>query len=347
MISLFKAFTRFNVEFIHVLKRKESASCYFEAMKLYTDKFNPLTLRILVADKLAETNLTVEYVEKNESLKRFPFLKEAKLPFLEVENDRYLFSANAITRYLLKCETHKRYEIKVENLSFEDHWMEWDLLKLQNKLSLSDVVVWGTLYPLLAQSSHVKELDINDHFCQVMTWFNNLMKNNKFYSLSQAITERKGPDVFKEAILAYNSSYSIPCTKKDLRVPEAPTKNLEQDENVHDVDEMEINEAIANWQTKKIPKRRVLEHPILPKDGEKNILITSALPYVNNVPHLGNIIGCVLSADVFARFCRLRQHNVLYICGTDEYGTASETKIHQAIWPLGWNTYKTKNCICN
>lgn len=40
----------------------------------------------------------------------------------------------------------------------------------------------------------------------------------------------------------------------------------------------------------------------LPKKGEKNILITSALPYVNNVPHLGNIIGCVLSADVFARF---------------------------------------------
>ena len=39
----------------------------------------------------------------------------------------------------------------------------------------------------------------------------------------------------------------------------------------------------------------------LPKAGEKNILITSALPYVNNVPHLGNIIGCVLSADVYAR----------------------------------------------
>ena len=39
----------------------------------------------------------------------------------------------------------------------------------------------------------------------------------------------------------------------------------------------------------------------LPLEGEKNILITSALPYVNNVPHLGNIIGCVLSADAFAR----------------------------------------------
>ena len=67
-------------------------------------------------------------------------------------------------------------------------------------------------------------------------------------------------------------------------------------------------------------------HPILPKDGARNILITSALPYVNNVPHLGNIIGCVLSADVFSRFCRLRGHNSLYVCGTDEYGTATETK---------------------
>lgn len=34
----------------------------------------------------------------------------------------------------------------------------------------------------------------------------------------------------------------------------------------------------------------------------------------------------VLSADVFARYCRLRGYNVLYICGTDEYGTATETK---------------------
>ncbi|GHV85799.1 methionine--tRNA ligase [Spirochaetia bacterium] len=57
----------------------------------------------------------------------------------------------------------------------------------------------------------------------------------------------------------------------------------------------------------------------------KRRLITSALPYVNNVPHLGNLIQ-VLSADVFARFCRLRSYETLYICGTDEYGTATETK---------------------
>uniref|UniRef100_A0A2P2M8V9 methionine--tRNA ligase n=1 Tax=Rhizophora mucronata TaxID=61149 RepID=A0A2P2M8V9_RHIMU len=66
--------------------------------------------------------------------------------------------------------------------------------------------------------------------------------------------------------------------------------------------------------------------PKLPIPGKRNILITSALPYVNNIPHLGNIIGCVLSADVFARYCRLRGYNAIYICGTDEYGTATETK---------------------
>ncbi|MFP4424045.1 MAG: methionine--tRNA ligase [Candidatus Woesearchaeota archaeon] len=58
----------------------------------------------------------------------------------------------------------------------------------------------------------------------------------------------------------------------------------------------------------------------------KKVLITSALPYANNIPHLGNIIGAVLSADVYARFCRSRGYETLYICGTDEHGTATETK---------------------
>lgn len=60
----------------------------------------------------------------------------------------------------------------------------------------------------------------------------------------------------------------------------------------------------------------------------KKRLITSALPYVNNIPHLGNLTQ-VLSADVFARFCRLRGYETLYVCGTDEYGTASETRALQ------------------
>lgn len=69
--------------------------------------------------------------------------------------------------------------------------------------------------------------------------------------------------------------------------------------------------------------------PVLPVNGERNILITSALPYVNNAPHLGTLIGCVLSGDVFARYCRSRGYNTIYICGTDEYGTATEMKALQ------------------
>ncbi|AFG37477.1 methionine--tRNA ligase [Spirochaeta africana] len=57
----------------------------------------------------------------------------------------------------------------------------------------------------------------------------------------------------------------------------------------------------------------------------KKRLITSALPYVNNIPHLGNLIQ-VLSADVFARFCRSRGYETLYVCGSDENGTATETR---------------------
>ncbi|GJJ77691.1 methionyl-tRNA synthetase [Entomortierella parvispora] len=64
----------------------------------------------------------------------------------------------------------------------------------------------------------------------------------------------------------------------------------------------------------------------VPIPGQRNVLITSALPYVNNVPHLGNIIGSTLSGDVYARYCRARNVNALYIGGTDEYGTATETK---------------------
>lgn len=56
----------------------------------------------------------------------------------------------------------------------------------------------------------------------------------------------------------------------------------------------------------------------------KKYLITSALPYVNGLPHLGHLIGCLLPSDVYARFLRQKGENVLYICGTDEHGTPSE-----------------------
>jgi len=54
------------------------------------------------------------------------------------------------------------------------------------------------------------------------------------------------------------------------------------------------------------------------------ILVTSALPYINGVKHLGNLVGSMLPADIYARFERQRGNDVLYICATDEHGTPAE-----------------------
>ncbi|HYN09855.1 MAG TPA: methionine--tRNA ligase [Vicinamibacterales bacterium] len=53
-------------------------------------------------------------------------------------------------------------------------------------------------------------------------------------------------------------------------------------------------------------------------------LITSALPYINGVKHLGNLIGSMLPADVYARYLRARGRQVLLLCATDEHGTPAE-----------------------
>lgn len=56
--------------------------------------------------------------------------------------------------------------------------------------------------------------------------------------------------------------------------------------------------------------------------GLKRILITAALPYANGPLHFGHIAGAYLPADCYARFMRLKGHDVLYICGSDEHGVA-------------------------
>jgi methionyl-tRNA synthetase len=63
-------------------------------------------------------------------------------------------------------------------------------------------------------------------------------------------------------------------------------------------------------------------------------LITSALPYVNGVKHLGNLAGSLLPADIHARFRRQTGHDVLFLCGTDEHGTPVELAAHAAGVPV-------------
>src|SRR5579859_6196321 len=56
----------------------------------------------------------------------------------------------------------------------------------------------------------------------------------------------------------------------------------------------------------------------------KRVLITSAIPYVAGVKHLGNLVGSMLPADIFARYCRSRGYDTLAICATDEHGAPVE-----------------------
>ncbi|MFO0495980.1 MAG: methionine--tRNA ligase [Flavobacteriia bacterium] len=50
--------------------------------------------------------------------------------------------------------------------------------------------------------------------------------------------------------------------------------------------------------------------------------VTAALPYANGPLHLGHVAGVYLPADIFVRFLRMNQHDVAFICGSDEHGAA-------------------------
>jgi methionyl-tRNA synthetase len=63
-------------------------------------------------------------------------------------------------------------------------------------------------------------------------------------------------------------------------------------------------------------------------------LVTSALPYINGIKHLGNMVGSMLPADVYSRYLRQRGHDVLYICATDEHGTPAELAAKEAGLPV-------------
>jgi len=60
------------------------------------------------------------------------------------------------------------------------------------------------------------------------------------------------------------------------------------------------------------------------EESTEKYIVTSALPYVNGIKHLGNLVGSLLPADVYARYLKRKGKDVIYICGTDEHGTPAE-----------------------
>ncbi|KAI8144458.1 tRNA synthetases class I (M)-domain-containing protein [Fennellomyces sp. T-0311] len=164
-----------------------------------------------------------------------------------------------------------------------------------DKLTAVDVVFFGTLYETLSGSDLAK-------YPALASWFANVSKAPVVAKALETVDKQISKSAKKKAAGAGDKKAAKQTTLAEL-----------------------------NPATQKLNKVELLSVPdgtskVLPKEGERNILITSALPYVNNIPHLGNIIGSTLSADCYARYCRARGYNTLLICGTDEYGTATETK---------------------
>ncbi len=74
-------------------------------------------------------------------------------------------------------------------------------------------------------------------------------------------------------------------------------------------------------------------------------VVTSAWPYVNATPHLGNLIGSTLSADVFARFLRMKGEEVVFVSGSDSHGTPVSVEAKKLNVPAEELAFKYHNII--
>ncbi|KOC69527.1 Methionine--tRNA ligase, cytoplasmic [Habropoda laboriosa] len=333
-------------------------------MNISTNEGNPNVLKLVIAAKMAQQSFTVKTVQPKVS-----FL--GRLPFIELSSGLVLFSTNAAMQLLVsspedsKVVTNKWLEWEASQLQpsiavygstgtykTANKSCLWSLLKElnialkdkkyliedNNDLSLADACIWVTIW------STILVTDIGNELCKeyvsIKNWLSNIellpiiqnsLKEYKFQRGLKAILSVQAVSWFpaNTAVISRSAPNSKP-TPSDV----SPTKEKE----VETISQEEIQNITSNWSSTSYPEMKNSSYPVLPKKGEKNILITSALPYVNNVPHLGNIIGCVLSADIFARYCRQRNYNtpcyllnftitiIYYISGTDEYGTATEAK---------------------
>lgn len=159
---------------------------------------------------------------------------------------------------------------------------------------------------------------------KVHEWFNRVASEPCIKALNLNLDQMK---IDVSAVSKGNKFGGIPHIRVEVPIIENESRGLDDSPShiSETITETEIDFAKSSFIYLE-PVTVAEMKTILPKPNKRNVLVTSALPYVNNVPHLGNIIGCVLSADIFARYSRLAGYTTLYIGGTDEYGTATETK---------------------
>lgn len=314
---------------------------------------NPATLKLVIANNFARTKCKLDLTPND---------GKRQLPYLVANSDREYFIPNAAIWYLLEPSDEISEKV-TELLELEAIALSPSLafifggnsksdkikgiikssldtinLEIKDKLfligdsvSIADIAIFSTLYPLYKSEKLFKEYLAN--MANIVQWIKSLEEKPEIKDALKVIFHDKvniGHASYHT--LLQSSKYVLPqddSIPNQIQEKESPTHEKESPIHISEVvgkEELEAVEKAWKKDIKNLPKLKKINNIVLPKAGEKNIFITSALPYVNNVPHLGNIIGCVLSADVFARFSRLCNNNTLFICGTDEYGTATETK---------------------
>ncbi|KAL1513916.1 hypothetical protein ABEB36_003254 [Hypothenemus hampei] len=311
-------------------------------MKKFTingNENNPATLKVIVANNFRKDKCEVKIASSNGDNSEF-------LPHLVVNSSEdYVFMPNAALWILLqppkeltkkvrefleieatvlapllatilgttnKLEASKKHSV-LQVLGIINSQLNSSKFLVKDTLTIADIAIFSTLYPVLKVETWTREFLLE--LTALQTWLSYLELLPEF---KDGISK-----VFCQKI---SSGQVTEQSNLDLLKTQLSAKGVVSETVV--VTPEELNAAKLAWNKLKnqLPKLKVPQSVVLPKPGEKNVFITSSLPYVNNVPHLGNIIGCVLSADVFARYSRLCNNNTLYICGTDEYGTATETK---------------------
>ncbi|KAK6634691.1 hypothetical protein RUM43_012093 [Polyplax serrata] len=316
-------------------------------MILSTNENNTNSLKVLIASELSGESVKVETAPLEK-----PLLNGSKaLPQLILDSGVHLFCSNSAARYLLAPKTNEEsilvnYFFDLEScliqpltillVSKTSNHMKKKLEEILNQLnkevssktylcgkeiSVGDVSIWCSLYPLFTDEKTYN--DLFESRRALIKWFENVKNLPKVQAALNTYPVKEGLSSIFSSI---PTKMNVASLTNDTTIGEKvmPPSTVENTDTAVTEDEKKAAAKSFNQKFSRLPKAQV--KPVLPIPGEKNILITSALPYVNNVPHLGNIIGCVLSADVFARYCRLRGYNTLYISGTDEYGTATETK---------------------
>lgn len=235
-------------------------------MKLYTDTGNFQTLKILVAAEVGGVKLEIVTVKSDEKV--VPYLSNNKLPVLEVAPQKFIFTTNAASRFLL-CQSQTE-----DNESLVDQWLDWEsaclfptvflylhssighskvddslLQATRNFLShldkelngkqnlcaeqvaTADIAVWATLYPLLQGKYAVKGWEKD--FPKVSTWFMSLSSQPSF---QQAVKTVYGPkadtSVLKQSLTAQPAPYQVKQSHQKAPVQSQTSKSKEESQTV-------------------------------------------------------------------------------------------------------------------